>query len=210
MKRLVWLFWLPLFCFSQTADDVALRLERSLRSIQTLEAAFEHIYYSAVVSTPLEEKGKVYFQKPDLMRWEYLEPENNIYLYKGDKYQWYFVEDNQLMRGSLSDEGQESEILYILTGKKNLLDYYFVEWNPSPSGNLSQNQIKLTPKQEDDESHLLLEIDEKNWLIQTIIFIDWEGNKTEFRFSQQKVNVPLPKNVFELKFPPDVEIIQRF
>jgi len=210
MKKLFWIFCLALFCFSQTAEEVAMRLEKSLLSTQTLEAKFEHIFYSAVVSTPLKEKGKVYFQKPDLMRWEYKEPENNIYLYKGDKFQWYFVEDNQLMRGSISDEGQESEILYLLTGKKNLLDYYYVDWNPSPSENSRNDQIKLTPKHEDDGSYLLLEIDKKNGLIHKIIFFDWEGNKTEFRFSQLKVNVTLPKNIFDLKLPSDVEIIERF
>jgi outer membrane lipoprotein carrier protein len=210
MKKFLGIFFLSFLCFAQTAEDVALRLEKSLQSTQTLEANFEHIYYSAVVSTPLKEKGKVYFQKPDLMRWEYKEPENNIYLYKGDKFQWYFVEDNQLMRGSISEEGQESEILYLLTGKKNLLDYYSVEWNPSPSEDPQDSQIKLTPKEEGDESYLLLDINKKNWLIHRIIFFDWEGNQTEFRFSQLKVNIALPKNIFELKLPADVEIIERF
>jgi outer membrane lipoprotein carrier protein len=210
MKKFFWIFSLSFLCFAQTAEDVALRLEKSLHSTQTLEANFEHIYYSAVVSTPLKERGKVYFQKPDLMRWEYKEPENNIYLYKGDKFQWYFVEDNQLERGSITDEGQESEILYILTGKKKLLDYYSVEWNPSPGENPQDSQIKLIPKQEDDESYLLLDIDKKNWLIRKIILVDWEGNQTEFRFSQLKVNIALPKNIFELKLPADVEIIERF
>ncbi len=210
MKKLVWIFFLSLFCFSQSPEEVAINLEKALLSTQTLEANFEHIYYSAVVSTPLREKGKIYFQKPDLMRWEYKEPENNIYLYQGDKYQWYFVEENQLMRGSILDEGQESEILYLLTGKKNLLDHYSVEWNPLPSENSQNAQIKLTPKQEADEGYLLLEVDKKNWLIHRIIFIDWEENKTEFRFSQLKINTALPKNIFELKLPPDVEIIERF
>lgn len=210
MKKLVWIFFLPFLCFSQTAEEAAARLEKSLRSTRSLEANFEHIYYSAVITTPLKEKGKVYFQKPDLMRWEYKEPENNIYLYRGDKFQWYFVEDNQLMRGSISEEGHESEILYLLTGKKNLLDYYSVEKNPSPKENPRYAQIKLTPRQDDEGSYLLLDIDKKDWFIHKIIFIDWEDNQTEFRFSRVKVNIPLPENIFELKLPPDVEIIERF
>jgi outer membrane lipoprotein carrier protein len=210
MKKFSAIFFLSFLCFAQTAEEVTMRLEKSLQTTQTLEANFEHIYRSAVVSTPLEEKGKVYFQKPDLMRWEYEDPEHNIYLYKGDKFQWYFVEENQLERGSITDEGQESEILYLLTGKKKLLDYYSVEWNPSPIENHQDAQIKLIPKKEDDESYLLLDIDRKNWLIHKIIFFDWEGNETEFRFSRLKVNVALPKDIFELKLPADVEIIERF
>lgn len=204
-----WILILSLFSFSQTAEDVALQLEKALNSTQTLEARFEHNFYSAVVSTPLKEKGKLYYQKPDLMRWEYTDPENNIYLYKGDMYQWYFAEDNQLMRGSIIEEGHESEILHLLTGQKNLLDFYVIEFNPFPTENPQNAQLKLTPREGDDGSFLLLEIERKKWLISKIIFMDWEGNKTEFRFSRIKTNDSLPRNIFELKLPSDVEIIER-
>jgi outer membrane lipoprotein carrier protein len=209
MKHIGWILILSFIAFAQTAEEISQELQNSLQSTQTLEAKFDHYFYSAVVSTPLKEKGKLYFQKPDLMRWEYTDPENNIYLYKGDRFQWYFAEDNQLMRGSVSDEGHESEILNLLTGQKNLADVYSIEFSPFPTDTPKNAQIKLTPKQEDDGSYLLLELDRQKWLIQKIIFMDWEGNKTEFHFSGIKANTSLPKNIFELKLPSDVEIIER-
>lgn len=209
MKRICGILIFALTVLAQTAEDVALQLEKTLQSIQTLEAKFEHDFYSAVVSSPLKEKGILYFKKPDMMRWEYTDPENNIYLFTGDKYQWYFVEENQLERGSITDEGHESEILHLLTGQKNLLDFYSIEFSPFPTDNPQNAQIKLTPKQEDDGSFLILEIDRKKWLIHKIIFMDWEGNKTEFKFSRIKINASLPKNIFELKLPSDVEIIKQ-
>jgi outer membrane lipoprotein carrier protein len=212
MKRFGWIplcLLLSLFSFTQTAEDVVSHLENTLNFTKTLEANFEHHFYSAVVSSPLIEKGKLYFQKPDTMRWEYTDPEHNIYLFKGDRYQYYFAEDNQLMLGSISDEGHESEILYLLTGQKNISDYYSIELSSFPTDNPQSAQIKLTPKQEDDGSYLLLEMDKDKWLIHKIVFMDWEGNKTEFQFHKIKVNVSLPKNIFELKLPSDVEIIQQ-
>lgn len=209
MKRVFWILILTLSASAQTAEEVALNLEKSLSSMQTLEARFEDHFYSAVVSTPLKEKGRLYFKKPDWMRWEYTDPEKNTYLYKGDRFQWYFAEENQLMRGSISDEGQESEILKLLTGQKDLLNAYMVEFSPFPTANPQNAQIKLTPRQEDDGSYLLLEVDKKDWLIHKIIFLDWEGNKREFHFSRIKANTSLPKNIFELKLPSDVEIIER-
>ncbi|UCE42219.1 MAG: outer membrane lipoprotein carrier protein LolA [Candidatus Aminicenantes bacterium] len=209
MKRLFLILFLSLFSFVQTAEDVVSQLEKSLRSTQNLEAKFEHLFYSAVVSTPLKEKGKLYFQKPDTMRWEYTDPEHNIYLYKGESYQYYFAEDNQLMRGLISDEGHESEILYLLTGQKSISDFYSIELSSFPTDNPQNAQIKLTPKQKDEGSYLLLELDKNKWLIHKIVFMDWEGNKTEFQFNKIKVNASLPKNIFELKLPSDVEIIER-
>ena len=210
MKRICLILLLSFFSFAQTAEDVASQLEKTLYSTQTLEAMFEHHFYSAVVSTPLKEKGRLYFQKPDSMRWEYTDPEHNIYLFQGEKYQWYFAEDNQLMRGMISEEGHESEILYLLTSQKDLSDFYSISFSPFPTDNPQNAQIKLTPKQKDDGSYLLLELDKKKWLIHKIIFMDWEGNKTEFQFSRIKINVSLPKNIFELKLPSDVEIIERY
>lgn len=199
-----------LFSVAQTAEEVVSQLEKTLLSTQTLQARFEHHFYSAVVSKPLKEKGKLYFQKPDRMRWEYVDPEHNIYLFEGDRYQYYFVEDNQLMRGSISDEGHESEILYLLTGQKNISDFYTSELCTFPTDNPQNAQIKLIPKQKEDGSYLLLEIDKNEWLIHKIVFMDWEGNKTEFQFQKIKVNASLPKNIFELELPSDVEIIERY
>ena len=88
------------------------------------------------------------------------------------------------------------------------MDNYMVEFSPFPTENSKSYQLKLTPKQEDSDTFILLEIDERSWLIQKAIFFDWVGNKTEYRFSKMKTNLPLSENSFELKVPPDVEIIE--
>ena len=123
MKRVAWLLlFLSLSSFPETAEDIALKAERKLRSLHSIQAKFEQIYYASTVSTPLREKGNFYFKKPDLMKWEYKEPEEKIFLYKEKKFQFYIPEDNQLIRSSLSKEGHEAEILLLLSGTKNLLD----------------------------------------------------------------------------------------
>lgn len=208
MKRFTWLLLFPLLLAAQSAEDMALKVEASLRSFQSLQADFEHIYYSASVSTPLKEKGKFYFKKPGLIKWEYTEPEKKIFLYENNLLQSYFPEDNQLLRQSLSDEEQGSEILIILAGKRRLLDHYSVELSPFPTSNPDSFQIKLVSKEGDSDSYILLEINKKNWLVQKAISFDWSGNKSEFQFSQIKINEELPGDIFELKVPPGVEIIE--
>lgn len=142
------------------------------------------------------------------MRWEYEEPEKKVWLYKDGNFLFYIPEDNQLIRSSQSKEKYESEILAILSGQKSLRDNYQIEFNPFPTDEPKAWQLKLTPKVEGEHSFILLEINEKSWLIQKAVFLDWAGNKTEFHFSQIKTDVRLSPKVFELKVPRDCEVIE--
>lgn len=208
MKYIPWILLLSLFLFSYTAEDVALRAEKKLLSLNSLKANFIQIYYSKSLFTPLREKGKLYFKKTGLMKWIYKEPEEKIFLYKKGKYEFYDIENNQLHRGFLSEENHESEILELLSGKMQIQDNYHIGFSQLPSDTARVFQLKLIPREEDEYSSILLEIEKKTWLIRKAIFFDWAGNKTEFHFSQIKTNVPLPQNIFELKIPQDVEIIE--
>ena len=208
MRRVGWIVLLSVFCHPQTAEDIALKVEYKLRALQSIQANFDQIYYSLSVTAPLREKGKFYFKKPDLMKWEYKEPEEKIFLYKGGTFLFYLPEDNQLIRSSQSKENYESEILALLSGQKAFKDNYHVEFSPFPKETERSWQLKLTPREEGEYSFILLEIEERTALIGKAIFFDWAGNKTEFDFSQIKVNPRLPPSLFELKVPPDCEIIE--
>ena len=208
MSFLASLLLLSSLITSYTAGDVALKTEEKIRSLHSIQANFEQVYYSSTVSMPLKEKGNFNFQKPDLMRWEYKDPEEKTYLLKEGIFWEYIPEENQATKYDLAREGYESDILALLSGQKGILDNYQVEFSPFPTENKSAYQLKLTPRKEEEESFILLEINEKNFLIQKAIFFDWAGNKTEYIFSSIKTNVKFAHDFFELRLPPDVEIIE--
>jgi outer membrane lipoprotein-sorting protein len=208
MGQIVWFLILSLFNPALTAEDVSLRTEHKIRSLLSLQAKFEQLYYSATVSTPLKESGRFHFKKPALMKWEYKDPEEKIYLLKEGWFWEYLPEEKQLIKYDLSSEEHESEILSLLSGQRGIMDNYLVEFSPFPTDNSKSYQLKLIPKQGDPETFILLEVDERSWLIQKAIFIDWAGNKTEYRFSRMKTNLLFPEGFFDLKIPPDVEIIE--
>jgi len=199
---------LTTLCFPQNIDQAVSKAESSLRSLQTLQADFEQIHYSGSVSIPLKEKGQIWFQKPDTMKWKYSEPEKKTFLSKDGAYMYYIPEDNQVFRGLISQEGHEGEVLHILSGQKNISDSYSVEFSSFPTEEKNVYQLKLTPKEEGYYSHILLELDKKRGLIKKIFLFDWAGSKTEIFFKRIKANLRLPKKTFELKFPSDAEIIE--
>jgi len=208
MKKIALLMLLCTITYAQTAEEIALKTENTLRSYSTFQADFKQYYYSTTITTPLEEEGKVYFQKPDLMKWQYQNPEKKIFLLKGNKILFYDQEENELIEDMGEDEQYETEILDLLSGKKGLLEQYKVEKNPFPTDDKKAYQLKLSPKTGEDGTFILLEINEKTWLIQKAVFFDWAGNKTEFHFNKTKININFPKDTFELDLPEDVEIIK--
>jgi outer membrane lipoprotein-sorting protein len=142
------------------------------------------------------------------MRWEYLDPEPKTYVYKEGLTLAYFPEDNQLYRRSLPPEERDSAIFSLLTGRAGIEQHYLVEAAEFPSGSGSSVQVKLIPKEEGEYTYILLAIDRKSWLIRSAVFFDWAGNKQEFRFSSIKVNPRLGSKTFEIKVPPDCEVIE--
>jgi outer membrane lipoprotein carrier protein len=201
----------PLFVcltgLSFSVHEAAVDLQKRLASLRSLQADFEQVEYSASISTPLSEKGKFYFQKPDLMRWEYLTPEKYTYVYRGGVSLAYYPDDNQLYRHTLSPEEKDSDVFSILTGKKTLEDNYQIEPASFPTERKDSVQLKLVPNKEGEFSYILLEANEKTWLIEKALFFDWAGNKREFRFSRIKVDPRLRPELFELKVPPGCEVI---
>lgn len=190
-----------------TPEEAAANLEKALKAAGTLQARFEQLHYSMSVSTPLRERGELFFQRPDRMRWDYRDPQDKVFLFKDGVFEMYIPEDKTLTRSRIPPEAYESDIIGILLGVRSFRDAYLIESNPFPTDAERVRQIRLTPKEEDEFSHILLEIDERTWLLRRAVFIEWAGNKREFIFSQVRTNVRLSPRTFELKVPPDCEII---
>ncbi|MFQ6070765.1 MAG: outer membrane lipoprotein carrier protein LolA [Candidatus Aminicenantales bacterium] len=208
MKRLAATLIFPLILSSFSAEDVALRVEEALLSLQTLKAEFIQTYIPKSLTTQFQERGELYFQKKGLMKWVYEEPEEKIFLVRGSQILFYLPEENQLIKSSLTGYGRGTEILDLLSGNIGVKERFQVEFTPPQSETASLYHITLTPKEEGEYTSIYLEVEKKSWLIRKAVLFDWAGNRTEFRFNRIKTNIPLPETAFELKVPPDVEIIE--
>ena len=191
----------------ETPQALLLRMEKSLAAIDSFQADFEQTSTSQAVSKPLFQKGRLFFSKPDRMRWEYAAPEKNIYVFRDGLLLSYFPDDNQLWRQTIPKEKYETEILALLTGKGSLTEKYDVEDSPFPGGGPGIAQLKLTPREESDYSYLLLEIDQATGSIRKVVFFDWGGDRQEFAFSRFKTGIKPTAGLFEIKVPTDCEII---
>lgn len=208
-KSLILAACLAASVWGQSPENTAEKVEQTLRSLNSFKAGFTQTYYSSSVSTPLEEFGQVYYQKPGWMRWDYLEPEEKSIIVKGREIIYYFPEDNQVLYQSAEESERESNIISLLTGERSILEDYEVEAAVFPASKANVEQIKLIPKKEEEsDSYVLLEINQSNYFIHKAVFFDWTGNRQEFVFSEVKTGIPLPEDTFELDLPAGVEIIK--
>jgi outer membrane lipoprotein carrier protein len=189
-------------------QEAVRNLEKKFASLRSLQADFVQAYYPASITTPLEEKGRFSFERPERMRWEYFEPEPKVYIYKEGLSLAYFPEDNQLFRYALTPEEKDSAIFTLLTGRAKIEDEYLVESDSSPPEQKGRLKLKLTPKEESEFSQILLEIDPDSWLIEKAVFLDLGGNRQEFRFRRIRSNPRLDPATFELAVPPGTEVIE--
>jgi outer membrane lipoprotein carrier protein len=197
----------PVMAPDVTAEQAVANLEKALKAVTTLEARFEQLYYSMTVSEPLDEKGDLYLQRPDLMRWNYKIPQEKVFLSKNGVLETYLAEDKQLIRSPVSKEALESDIFGIFLGTVSFKDAYRVEDTRFPTDATHVRQVKAEPKEEGEFSHILLEIDETTWLPRRVVFIEWAGNKREFVFSRVRTGLRLPARTFVLAVPAGTEII---
>lgn len=193
--------------FPVTPGEAAANLEKRLRAMRTFQARFEQYYYSAAVSEPLHERGEIFLQKPESMRWEYKDPQEKVFLYKGGLLEVYIADDKQLTRSRVSPEAYESDIVGVFLGTHSFADVYTIEDAQIPMETAGVRQIKLTPKVEGDYSSIVFEIDVRTWLLRRAVFYEGAGNRREFVFSKMRVDASLPARIFELKVPPGTEII---
>ena len=208
----IWLLFILLLSWaggsSQTAEDIAINLENRMSSLHSLQAEFQQTLYPAPVSTPLLEKGTLYIRTPGWLRFDHKDPEIKVFLIKDNLYQEYWPEDKQLVERPLQAEGSEGALLALLSGSGGILEHYQVEFDPDAPEDPGSHHLKLTPREEDADTYILLEINARDWLIRKAVSFDWTGSRQEFVFSHTKTGIRLSDSIFTLKVPPDVDIIR--
>lgn len=192
----------------QDADrDILARTEQTLAGLDSFQADFEQSYFSMTVSTPLREKGRLFYQKPGRMRWEYRGGSSQIVVLNDDVMETFVPEENQLIRQKIPEEQADGAIFGLLSGRAGLTEAFRVENSPFPGAEGPVHQLKLTPVEEGETAYLLVEIDARTYFLRRVILFDWAGNKNEFAFSRLKTNPRLGPDVFTIKVPNGCEII---
>jgi outer membrane lipoprotein carrier protein len=175
--------------------------------LHTLQAEFTEIYRGAGMERT--ESGTLWLKKPGKMRWEYRSPRDKLFLSDG-KDAWFYVPgQRQVRRTAVKKLDDLRSPLAFLLGKTKLekeLQGLSLAPDVAP---LAAGDVVLrgVPRSLADRvSQVLLEITPER-RISRILIEEVDGSVTEYRFTNQRVDVAVPDQRFQFVAPDGVEVI---
>ena len=186
------------------------QMESAYEKMEDYEAEFKQESKTKTLQRRKKSMGRLYFKKPDKMRWSYLEPEpRDIYL-TGKEMMIYLPLRNTVIKQSLKDVLPGTAPAQLFMGGATLKKTFEITLANPDLQKEGSYCLKLIPKKKGKMSveEILLWIGTKDYLPRKSESSDILGNITKLYFFKGKTNVKLDKGIFEFKPPPDTEIVE--
>lgn len=169
-----------------------------------LKAAFTQTYSYKVYGRKQVSKGKVFFKKPRMMRWDYKSPVSKVFVADGKTLWVYEPEENQAFKQSLADS-QLPVALTFMSGEGQLADEFDARLMQSPSDLFT---VELIPKRHaGDYRSLLLKVDRQTFQVRSSTVVDPVGNTNQVDFTDVKINTGVADGAFRFSPPEGVRVI---
>ncbi len=173
------------------------QIRKPAKDMISVEAEFVQKKHMAILAKPLVSKGKLFFQVPRSLRWEYLSPVNSILLMHGGTVTRDVKKDGVVTKDS-SARLQSMQIVLqeITTWMKGNFDA-----NPAFRPELRPGRvILLTPKDKsmaDIIRRIELRLSDRPGVIRSVRIYENEKSFTQIEFIKVRLNEKLPQSLFE-------------
>lgn len=211
LKILVFTFLLLTTAWCTDAADVkaiAAAVDTHYNHLRSLEAEFTELYRGSGMERT--ESGTLWLKKPGKMRWEYRSPKEKLFVSDG-KDAWFYVPEDRQARKSAAKklEDLRSPLAFLLGKTKLEKELQGLSLAPDISPLQSGDTVlRGVPKGlEDQISEIVIEITPEN-SITRLIMQGVDGASTEYRFSEQKENLPIADGRFGFRPPAGTEIVE--
>ena len=188
--------------------DILKKVEAAYQQTQAFSANFQQSVTSAAVSTmSTEASGKLFYEKPKKMRWEYDQPEPQVFV-ANRQLAWLYVPSEKQI--SLSDSTKIFSHPLAQTffeGVGALKKHYEVTLDHKQSSKETA-VLKLIPRKEDPEiKTLFLSIDLQTYRISTIEVYNALGNSNRISLNSLNAVASLDPLLFQMEIPPSVAVV---
>jgi len=192
---------------SPALDKLLKTVENRYNRTQSLELDFLESY--AGMRRPVaSDSGVLYLRKPGRMRWEYSTPAGKIFLSDGKDVFLYSPEDRRAEKSRLKQSEDMRAPLAFLLGKLDFAkEFKSFETRLATDGSAG-TWIVATPKS-DSLAYTKVEfLATPDGEIHRVLVTGQDQSKLDFKFSNERNNVPVPDSLFKFQPPAGVQIVE--
>jgi outer membrane lipoprotein carrier protein len=181
------------------------RLQQRYDSTRTLTAEFRQSVESPTLAGKLESRGKVAFEKPNHMRWDYEPPDEQVIVGDGEVLWIYQPDQKQVIKAPLAEAFQAQTPMNFLAG----LGHVERDFTPTLEGEDAKHWVlKLVPRKDQGVGTLVLTVAKSDAAIEEARLTDPLGTTTRLVFSGERRNVQLAPDLFRFAPPPGVDVVR--
>lgn len=198
---------MPLSVFAQTrlsADrqkQILERIDKAAAEMTTMECDFTQTKTMQLLSTDMQSNGKMYFQRPSKLRWQYLAPYDYTFILNNDKVQLKSAKStkNIDVKGNKMFRQITDIILNCITGAglKNTSDFTLELYQSN-----ERYFAKMYPKKKElKQIYQVIEVSFNPALtmVSSVIMQEKSGDTTTVKLTNVKTNNPIDPHLFDIK-----------
>jgi outer membrane lipoprotein carrier protein len=192
-------------------DEVLAEMDKAGKRLKTMTADFVQTDHDFLLKDQEETRGKLYLAIPGRIRWEHEAPREKVLLVKDDLVRVYNPTAHQVhefQRGKGDKSGGADLLIGFGSNSETIRKNYDVSLAEETDSTVT---LALVPKPGSQASlftRIELTLDKKSWTPARSVFHSPNRNRADIRFENVALNGNLPRDTFELKLPPNVEIIR--
>ncbi len=172
------------------------QIRKTAKDITSVEAEFVQKKHMAILAKPLVSRGKLYFQIPRSLRWEYVTPVNSILLMHEGTVTRYIKKDGAVTK----DSSARLQSMQIVLQEITMWMKGNFDANPGFRPELRPGRIiVLTPKEKSMAEiiqRIELKLSSRPGVIESVRIYENEKSYTVIDFINVKMNANLPDTLF--------------
>jgi len=194
---------------SRMLGEILAKAEANYQNVHAFTAIFRQKTTSAATGTLSagEARGRLYYERPRQMRWEYDKPEEQVFV-ANNQFSWLYVRaENQVTMLDAEKLFTSPLARTFFDGALELKNHFDVILDPIQS---TQNMavLQLVPKEEDPNVKLAyLWIDLQTYRITRVQTHDVLGNTNEISIESFTPHASLDPALFQLEVPPSATVL---
>lgn len=191
------------------SEALLLRVSRTHAAVRSLSAEFRQEVPLQNVGIVRRARGRLYFEKPLKMRWDYREPDEQLFLSDGEYLYFRPPGSGQVFRRRIDESALGGRVpLLLLFGKGEISDFFAARDAVVRKGG-EEIALRLVPKGEaaDEVRRVDLVVGAEDALIREVHLYDRLGGANHLYLEGMAIDPDLPPRLFRFRKEPGIEVV---